>query len=59
MPNNFTFGNPALSNELDKAYGCSDNKEKVNLRESDDVSNFLKEVEKFERESVRIKLKFG
>ena len=55
------FGSPALCNELDRAYGCSDsdNQEKVSLRDSTDVSKFLEEVQKFEQQSGKIKLQFG
>ena len=58
MTDKIKFGSPALSSELDKAYGSSENREVI-LRDSDDVGKFLKEVSKFEKESEKINLQFG
>lgn len=59
MSDNVRLGSPALSTELDKAFGNSGNQETVSLRDSNDVSEFLKAVEKSERDSEKVNLKFG
>ena len=45
MADKRTFGSPILVQELDKLYGSEHKKESITLRESHDVSQFLKEKE--------------
>ena len=52
------FGSPILIKKLDIAYREEKQIGKIEPRESDDISSFLKEKEKKEKESRKMKIIF-
>ena len=58
MADKRTFGSPILVQELDKLYGSEHEKESITLRESHDVSQFLKEKENWEKKSSEAQILF-
>ena len=58
MTDKRTFGSPMLVQELDKLYGVEHEKESITLRESHDVSQFLKEKENWEKKSSEAQILF-
>ena len=52
------FGSPAIIAELDKVYGSESQREKISLRESQDIGKFLEEKEKSEKKSKEAKFLF-
>jgi hypothetical protein len=58
MADKRTFGSPMLVQALDKLYGSEHEKESITLRESHDVSQFLKEKESWEKKSSEAQILF-
>ena len=53
-----SFGSPVLSQKLKDVYGSEQYKDNLPVRKSQDVSLFLKEKERREKESYKTKMSF-
>ena len=52
------FGNPILIEALDRLYGSDQEKQKIDMRDSDDVEKFLKKIEEWRKKSDNANMTF-
>jgi len=55
---NYSFGSPILIRKLQDVYGANQHKDHISVRKSKDVSLFLQEKERQEKEAYKVKISF-
>ena len=58
MEKNTRCGNPVLVEALDRLYGSDQEKQKIDMRDSDDVEKFLKKMDDWRKKSDSANMTF-